>query len=171
MTVILDQKLKTLVEEFLRKLAVEFESVEFVDAHAHPFIHIRSNDSGLLIGANGETLRALNLIVRKIVTRRMGENEAPFLLDVNGYHRRKIEELKQQAFILAERVKTFRSDVEMSPMNSYERMVVHSLFSDDSYLNTESVGEGKFRRVVLKYINSDVVRRHNDISGDSGLVE
>ena len=39
----------------------------------------------------------------------------------------------------------------MHPMNAYERLIVHSAFTDDPDIETESHGEGKFRRVVLKY--------------------
>ena len=56
--------------------------------------------------------------------------------------------------MLGERAKVFKYDVEMSPMNSYERRIIHSLFANDREISTESVGEGKVRRVVLKYTNN-----------------
>jgi len=165
---------KKLIEEFLEKLTVQFDIIELIEDDVHPIFLIKTNDSGVLIGNNGENLRALNYLVRKIVGQKAhlsgvvrGQDEkelvqqdqnrqtVQFLIDVNGYHRRKLQELKNQAHILAGRAKMFKSNVEMSPMNAYERMIVHSIFTDDIEIKTESEGEGKFRRVVLKYVANE----------------
>lgn len=167
-------ELKNLIEEILKKLTVQFDTVELVEGDIHPVFLIKTNDSGVLIGNNGENLRALNYLIRKIVGKKARlllegvTSEAPdspqtdtqtgdtrpeqFLIDVNGYHGRQIQELKNQATILAQRAKMFKSNVEMNPMNAYERMIIHSIFTDDAEIKTESEGEGKFRRVVLKYV-------------------
>lgn len=162
---------KNLIEELLQKLTVQFDGVELIEDDIHPVFLIKTNDSGVLIGNNGENLRALNYLIRKIVGKRARLNEvAPespdspqtengrpeqFLIDVNGYHRKQIQELKNQAAILAQRAKMFKSNVEMNPMNAYERMIIHSIFTDDAEIKTESEGEGKFRRVVLKYVANE----------------
>jgi spoIIIJ-associated protein len=149
--------IKKLIEDFLNQLTVEFESIEIQSGDMHPIFLIRSNDSGVLIGNNGENLRALNHIVKRMAEKFFSSSEPKervrFLLDVNGYHSRRIEELKNQAKILAERAKMFKTDVPMNPMNAYERMIIHSSFSGDSEINTESEGFGKSRRIVLKYVN------------------
>ena len=46
-------------------------------------------------------------------------------------------------------------------MSSYERMIVHSTFSDDPEVTTESEGEGKFRRVILKH-TSRVIQKEEE---------
>jgi spoIIIJ-associated protein len=81
---------------------------------------------------------------------------------VNGYHRRRIQELKNQAMILGGRAKMFKSNVEMNPMNAYERMIIHTMFAEDPEIVTQSEGVGKTRRVVLKYQE----KRENSISSD-----
>jgi predicted RNA-binding protein Jag len=73
------------------------------------------------------------------------------VLDVNGAQQSHIKEVEEKARILAERVRTFHSRAEMVPMNAYERMIVHSLFSDDPDISTTSEGEGATRHVVLQY--------------------
>lgn len=146
------QTIKKIIEDFLNKLTVEFDTVEMIESEVHPTLLIKTSDSGVLIGNNGESLRALNHLVKKIVEKKLsGEDKLQFLLDVNGYHEKKMETLKNQAKILAERARMFKSNVEMSPMNAYERMIIHATFSNDNDIETESEGEGKMRRVVLKY--------------------
>jgi spoIIIJ-associated protein len=63
----------------------------------------------------------------------------------------KVERVRENARMLAQRARLFKHDVEMSPMTSYERLVVHELFAEDPEIKTESAGEGKFRHIVLKY--------------------
>ena len=62
-----------------------------------------------------------------------------------------MERVRANARMLAQRARLFKRDVEMSPMNPYERLVVHELFAEDPEIQTLSEGEGKFRHIVLKY--------------------
>jgi len=147
--------IKKLIEDTLNNLTVQFDMVEFVEDDVHPIFMIKTDDSGVLIGNNGENLRALNHVIKKIAytkTKTDDDTRNQFIVDVNGYNRRRMKEIKDQAAILAERARLFKSSVEMSPMNAYERMIVHSLLSDDNEIQTQSEGEGRFRRVVLKYV-------------------
>lgn len=144
---------KELVEELLRALGVSFDGVALREEAGQTILAIATGeDSAILIGKEGETLRALTYLAKKLAERRLGSaDETRFLLDVNDYQARRLEELRNKARMLAERARLFKYDVEMSPMNAYERMIVHATFADDPEIETESHGEGKFRRVVLKY--------------------
>ena len=53
--------------------------------------------------------------------------------------------------MMAERVRFFKSPVELEPMNAYERRIVHDFVSKHGDINSESTGVGKSRRVVLSY--------------------
>jgi spoIIIJ-associated protein len=112
---------------------------------------VRTPDSKRLIGPQGDHLRAVNYILRRLAERDPVLSEEKFLVDVNNYQYARIHDLEQKARLLAERVRTFRSSAEMSPMNAYERMVIHAMFSNDPEVTTESDGEGKVRHVVLRY--------------------
>ncbi len=54
--------------------------------------------------------------------------------------------------MLAKRARSFKIDVEMDPMTSYERMLVHSHLEGRPNIKTESIGEGKERRLVIKFV-------------------
>ncbi|MDP4020704.1 MAG: R3H domain-containing nucleic acid-binding protein [Candidatus Adlerbacteria bacterium] len=142
--------LKTAVATLLSKLDVEVSGIEVSSGH-RTVISIESPDSKRLIGPHGEHLRALNMMARRLIEAEHGEEAANFLVDVNGYHEEKMETVRQSARMLAQRARLFKHDVELPAMSSYERLVVHELFSDDPEIKTESQGEGKFRHIVLKY--------------------
>ena len=114
-----------------------------------PFFDIEGEDSALLIGRRGETLRALQLLVRTIVGRKLGTN-VNFSVDVEGYDDRRRQSLANLADRVASRViKTGRS-IELEPMSARERRIVHISLADQKGIQTESSGEGKDRRVVIQ---------------------
>ena len=142
--------LKNLVTTLLETLGATAESITVSTGH-RTVVAITSNDSKELIGPNGEHLRALNTVARRVAETKHGEEAASFLIDVNNYYEAKMDVVRANAKMLAQRARLFKHDVEMSPMSAYERLVVHELFSDDPEIKTESQGEGKFRHIVLKY--------------------
>lgn len=143
-------ELQSFITELLKKLDVEFSEIAVSDG-ARTVVAIASSDSKRLIGPRGEHLKALNMLARRLVEAKFGEDAANFLLDINGYHEAQLEVVRQNARMLAQRARLFKRDVEMSPMSAYERLVVHELFAEDPEIKTESAGEGKFRHIVLKY--------------------
>ena len=113
-----------------------------------PMFEIEGDDSGLLIGRKGETLRSLQFMVRFLVSRKTGER-ANLSVDVEGYDDRRRQSLSSLANRVAQRVvKTGRS-IELEPMNPRERRLVHITLSENGDVYTESSGTGEGRRVVI----------------------
>jgi spoIIIJ-associated protein len=113
-----------------------------------PAFEIEGDDSGLLIGRQGETLRSLQFLTRFIVGKQTGER-ANISLDVEGYDERRKQSLANLASRVAQRVvKTGRS-IELEPMSARERRLVHIALAENSAVYTESSGEGRDRRVVV----------------------
>jgi spoIIIJ-associated protein len=111
-----------------------------------------------LIGIHGDTIHAIDHLVKKIVEKRFVESdreegkEMPlFLVDIDEYRARQIRDLQTKAKMMAERARSFQYDVELSPMSAYERLIVHTALQDEPNVVTESQGEGRNRRVVIKY--------------------
>ena len=53
---------------------------------------------------------------------------------------------------MAERARELKYDVEMEPMSSYERLIIHSVLQGSANIKTESQGDGRSRRVVVRYV-------------------
>jgi spoIIIJ-associated protein len=117
---------------------------------------IEAGEAGrILTGQYGDAVHALDFIVKKMVEKQLppaeGEHEPLFLIDVNGYRTQKIKDLQAKALMMADRAKSLQYDVELSPMSAYERLIVHTTLQDIPHVKTESQGEGRNRRVVIKY--------------------
>lgn len=144
--------LSTFSRELIERLGCTIETLEVSNGH-RTTVRITSPDSKQLIGPGGEHLRALNAVAKRMVEHAHGEEAATFFIDVNNYREKELEGVRQNARMFAQRARLFKHDVELPPQSAYERLVVHELFAEDPEIATESTGEGKFRRIVLKYKN------------------
>lgn len=143
--------IQTLVEELFAALGTKIDEVR-VSEGARTVVSVASPDKATLIGPNGEHLRAINHVARRLAEGRSKGEDTSFTIDVGDYLESQLETIRANARMLAQRARLFKHEVEMPPMSSYERLVIHELFAEDPEIQTESAGEGKFRHVVLKYV-------------------
>ncbi len=113
-----------------------------------PVFEIEGDDSGLLIGTRGETLRSLQFIVSFLVSRRMGER-TNLMVDVEGYQQRRYDSVANLARRVAQRVAQRGRSIPLEPMPPNERRQVHMALADRSDVETESDGYGDRRKVVI----------------------
>src|SRR3989344_1918447 len=151
-----NEEIKEIIQQLLNVMEISGEiEVAPEETIKVTRFHIKTDKAHLLIGNQGAHLTALSHIVRKIVERKLGRNEQEqggFIVDVDDYQSKKIAEIKEKTGLLAERAQYFKIDVEMDPMPAYERMIVHAILSGTESIKTESTGEGKNRRVVVRYV-------------------
>jgi spoIIIJ-associated protein len=114
-----------------------------------PVFDVDGDDSGLLIGRRGETLRALQFLVSFIASRRLGDRVNLFI-DVAGYQERRYETLRSLAQRVARRVASSGREAPLEPMPPNERRIVHMALGDDPDVNTISEGMGDGRRVIIE---------------------
>lgn len=146
-------KILQILKDLSAKMGASVDGIDVSEAAGHTLFTIRTKDSGALIGARGETLSALNHIVKKTLEGKQAEGEPfRFVIDVNGYHLKHIKMLESQAHMLAERARTFKYDIEMSPMSPYDRMIVHAALQTEPNIKTVSEGEGALRHIIVKYV-------------------
>jgi spoIIIJ-associated protein len=127
--------------------------------------NIEGDDLGILIGRRGQTLAALQYVLRLIVGHKT-ETWVPIIVDAEGYKERRYEALKALALRMADHVKTRGSPFTLEPMPPYERRIVHLALADNPAVYTESIGEGESRKVVIRPKHPSSGPRGNSISND-----
>jgi spoIIIJ-associated protein len=151
---------ETILKELLDALGVSYSSIVRSEIAGQEIFSISTDtDARTLIGAHGDTVHALDHLVKKIFEQRSPKPEASetathgpmFMIDVNDYRGKQIKDLQAKALMMAERARSFQYDVELSPMSAYERLIIHTTLQDAPNVKTESQGEGRNRRVVIKY--------------------
>jgi len=145
--------LEEVTQEILDKLDIKGNI--FIVTNAMPddddsvCVQIQSKDSGYLIGKSGNNLFALQHLVRIVVSKRLDE-KLNFIVDVNSYIENQREDIMERAASAIAEVEETGKEIELSPMNSYERRLVHVKVSRKNSVESESLGEGLERRVLIK---------------------
>tara|TARA_Y100000996_G_scaffold323056_1_gene259109 strand:- start:1206 stop:1811 length:606 start_codon:yes stop_codon:yes gene_type:complete len=121
------------------------------EGETESLLEIVGDDSGLLIGRKGETLKALQFLTNVLVSNKTGV-KSRVSIDVEGYEDRRNQSLINLANRVAQRVTKTGRDIELEPMNPRERRVIHMALADHSSVATESSGSGFDRRVVISPI-------------------
>ena len=149
---------EAILKELLGALGVTYTGVQKNEIAGQEIYSIQTDDGRALIGVHGDTIHAIDMLVKKIYEKRNPpaegaepERGAMFLVDVNDYRGKQIKDLQAKALMMAERARSFQYDVELSPMSGYERLIIHTTLQDAPHVKTESQGEGRNRRVVIKY--------------------
>lgn len=112
------------------------------------YFDIQGDDLGILIGRRGQTLAALQYLVRLMVSHQL-KTRLPIYIDVEGYRERRNEKLEILAQQLASQVRSRRETFTMRPMSAYERRIIHLTLAEQSGVTTQSIGTGEGRRVVI----------------------
>src|SRR3989344_3715301 len=146
---------QSIIEELLRAMGYE-ASVSSASIGGQTVYSIEGvPNSRDLIGMHGDTIHVIDHLVKKIVEQKLQGKEGMevpfFLVDIDEYRTRHIKDLQSKAKMMAERARSFQYDVELSPMTAYERLIIHTALQSEPNVKTESQGEGRNRRVVIKY--------------------
>lgn len=110
---------------------------------------VDGDEGGLIIGKNGQTLDALQYIVRRIVGKAHEDYERQIVVNTEGYRERRMDSLESMARRLAKQVRTSQRKEVLYPMNAYERRIVHMVLKDETGVETRSQGEGMNRCIVI----------------------
>ena len=150
------EDVEKILTDLLGAMGAVHNGVSRIDVAGQTVYNISVDDAKALIGSHGDTVHAIDLLVKKVVEQRhakdeSSEEEPHFLVDVNEYRSRQIRDLQAKALMMAERARSFQYDVELNPMSAYERLIVHTTLQDAPNVKTESQGEGRNRRVVIRY--------------------
>src|SRR2546422_2765887 len=135
------------LKDLLALMGIDAE-VTLDDRPRHEGIEVLGPELGALIGRGGENLVALQQITSAITSRRVGRT-VHIPVDIEGYRRRREEQLREIARRVASRVRTSGQAVTLEPMLAYERRIVHLAVQDTPGVKTESVGVDPNRRVVI----------------------
>lgn len=114
-------------------------------------IKLVSNNNAILIGKDGKTISSIQTLLRKTL-----EKEAHHIIKVNvdvaNYKEKNLKRKAYEIKKIAYEVAKTKVDVELDPMNSYERREIHNMVDSIKNVTTESIGEGKERHIVIKYV-------------------
>jgi len=119
-----------------------------------PVFNVEGEDSGLLIGRSGETLRGLQFLVNFMANNQLGFRPDA-IIDVGGYQERRKKSLQNNARNVSLTVAQSGRSITLEPMSAYDRRLVHLALSDNPEVVTQSEGSGMDRKVVVSPADID----------------
>jgi spoIIIJ-associated protein len=112
-------------------------------------LDVKTEDSGRLIGRQGQTLSDLQYITNRLLFQQ--DPSAPkIMVDVSGYRAQAREALVKKAKEAAEKVRRWGDVVELEPLSAFDRRIIHQALKDDPSIETHSVEvEGTDKKAIL----------------------
>lgn len=153
-----NEKLEQLTHEFIQKggLPLSFEKVVYEMDTNMLWIPLHATTQRIPRYKMEEISGAINHLIRKMVE--ATNSTCTFLpllvVDIDGVEKKKVENLRAIAHMMAERSKFFKSKIELDPMPASSRKIIHEFLQSRPYVVTNSIGEGEQRRVVIEYVDA-----------------
>ena len=140
---------KELLDTILGFLGFVTEIDEQTNESGNPVLQIYTEESRRLIGRDGETLDAIQFLLNRLIQAK--NKDAPKVtVDCEHYRSMREVQIVHRVRELAERVRITGRSLQLEPMNSYERRIVHNAFKDDPDVATWSPSDSaRIKQITL----------------------
>src|ERR1044071_5111669 len=138
-----------LLDDMLGFLGFVVEIQEQQNEAGNLVLQLYTEESRRLIGRNGETLEAIQFLLNRLIQAK--DKDAPkVIVDCEHYRSMREDRIVQRVRELAERVRISGRSLQLEPMNSYERRLVHNAFKDDPDVATWSPSDSaRIKQITL----------------------
>ena len=144
----INNEIKNYLKELIENMGLEV-SFELSTKDERTTIKMYSNNNPILIGKNGQTLKALETLAKQKIQNETGIHYK-ITLDVSNYKDKIKRNLERLAITTAKEVVKTKVPVALDNMTRYERMIIHNKLTDFKGVKTESEGEEPNRHIVIK---------------------
>jgi spoIIIJ-associated protein len=118
------------------------------------YLEIKGDQEGILIGRHGRTLESLQILINRMVNKRLGK-PLRVVLDINDYRKRRADTLTKMAVRIGEKAKSKGHPLSIGPFDAHDRRLIHIALQEDPSLRTESIGEGKLKKIMIIPVKSN----------------
>ena len=139
-------EVKALAERMLQGLGLEL-TASAKDADATIDVNVTGPDRELLLARKGEALSAVQYLLNRIIYR--GRQGKKIHVDSDGFRKEREDEIVEIALRTAEKVKAKGEESLLSPLNPYERRLVHLALAGIEGIETRSHGDGFLKKVAI----------------------
>lgn len=140
--------IKGVAQDILERLEIKSQ-ISVVEADGVYTVNIETEESGVLIGHHGKSLESLQVLIGIITAKKLG-TWTRVVIEVGDYRKRREAYLLQMAEDIAVKVAETGEAVTLPDLSPFERRIVHIGLSEHPKVQTESVGEGRSRTLVVK---------------------
>jgi spoIIIJ-associated protein len=140
---------KELLDTMLGFLGFVVQIEEMQNEGGGLVLQIYTEESARLIGRDGEILEAMQFLLNRLIQTK-DKDAAKVIVDCEHYRSMREDKIVQHVRELAERVRITGRSLQLEPMNSYERRIVHNAFKDDPDVATWSPSDSaRIKQITL----------------------
>lgn len=139
------------LSELLKNMKVPNPKIELRIKDGIITLQIHSDNNAIIIGKKGHILNSIQTYIKQVVNTETS-CFVNIVVDVENYKEKQIYFLKRDAKTVAKEVLKTKEKVELDPMTSYERKIVHDALGDFKHISSNSEGEEPNRRIVIEYV-------------------
>jgi spoIIIJ-associated protein len=140
---------KELLDTMLGYLGFVVQIEESHNEAGNLVLQIYTEESRRLIGRDGETLEAIQFLLNRLLQAK-DKDASKVVVDCEMYRSMREDRIVQRVRELAERVRITGRSLQLEPMNSYERRIVHNAFKDDPEIATWSPDDSaRIKQITL----------------------
>jgi spoIIIJ-associated protein len=140
---------KELLDTILGYLGFVLQIEEMQNEAGNLVLQIYTEESGRIIGRDGETLEAIQFLLNRLIQAK-DKSAVKVIVDCEHYRSMREDRIVQRVRELAERVRITGRSLQLEPMNSYERRIVHNAFKDDPDVGTWSPSDSaRIKQITL----------------------
>lgn len=145
------ETLKKVAEDLMGLMLVDGKiDVSFDKENDAYVVDVEGGDkTGLLIGKKGDTLSSIQLVLGILFKQKVGEWNR-VVLNVGDYRQKEEDYLKNLSLSAANRAKETGEPQNLYNLKPWQRRIIHLALSEDKDIETESLGEGEERYLVVK---------------------
>ena len=141
------KKAEDFLTEIINDLQFDLEvSSEWTDEGC--VLNLSGNDTDYVLSENGEMLDAFETLLFQLYGRQL-DREHRFVCDAEKFRQTRKSELSAMAKFAAQKVREKKAPFTFGELNSTERRLIHLYLQNEEDVKTESVGEGKKRRLKV----------------------
>ena len=149
------EKERDLVEEKLKALfqALELDVDLETEVEADTlYFNVTGADHNLFLHNRAEVIKQLSFLMQTYLDQSFPDAGIRLKMDAANHLRNKEREIQDMALNASEQLKAGGDEISLEPLNAYDRRLVHIALQENPKLQTESVGDGHLKRVVIRYV-------------------
>ncbi len=113
-------------------------------------VNIKTDKDDIFLSPSIDPLLAIQHLIRLMVRKQFPDQVVRVAVDIGGLKQKRKEAVKKIAIEAVDKAVDSSSEVNLLPMSSFERRLVHTYVAEDGRATSESAGVGRDRYVAIK---------------------
>lgn len=156
-----DAAVRKYIETIIKGMGIEDVTITATEEDEETVYELTTNENhGAIIGRHGETLDAVQYLVRLFANKNTKGNKK-VSVNIGDYREKRAESLREFAARSAAQVLKYGRNAKLDPMNPYERRIIHTAIQEIEGVTSFSVGSDSERRVIIA-LEEGVQPTHGD---------